>query len=105
MVALVVGRPGVHVKFSTDGCRSWSSPTSIIGKTMEEELAAGRQLIDAMYGDTVSYSNTRTVVTGPDRFLLLYTDFKYGGNRRKAIVVQEITVAPGAGVGDGAAAR
>ena len=90
VVALVYGRPGVHVQFSSDGCRSWQSRTSLIGKTAEEEVAAGRNLIDAMYGDTVSYSNTRTVVTGPDRFLVLYTDFKHGAEKRKAIVVQQV---------------
>ena len=90
VVALVFGRPGVHVQFSTDGCRSWESRTSLIGKTAEEEVAAGRNLLDTMYGDTVSYSNTRTVVTGPDRFLVLFTDFKYGDQKRKAIVVQEV---------------
>lgn len=92
VVALVYGRPGVHVQFSADGCRSWGSLTSLIGKTAEQEVAAGRKLLDAMYGDTVSYSNTRTVVTGPDRFLVLYTDFKHGGEKRKAIVVQEVVV-------------
>lgn len=92
VVALVFGRPGVHVQFSTDGCRSWNTLISLIGKTAEEEVAAGRNLLDAMYGDTVSYSNTRTVITGPDRFLVLYTDFKYGGERRKAIVMQEVIV-------------
>jgi len=51
-----------------------------------------RDLFDAMYGDTISYSNTRPIVTGPDRFLVLYTDFKYGGECRKAIVVQEVVV-------------
>jgi hypothetical protein len=93
-VALVFGRPGVHVQFSSDGCRSWEALTSLIGKTAEEEVAAGRDLLDAMYRDTVSYSNTRTVITGPDRFLVLYTDFKYGGEQRKAIVVQEVIVSP-----------
>jgi hypothetical protein len=39
-------------------------------------------------------SNTRTVITGPDRFLVLCTDFKYGGERRKATVVQEVIVSP-----------
>lgn len=92
VVALVFGRPGVHVQFSSDGCRSWEALTSLIGKTAEEVVAAGRDLIAAMYRDTVSYSNTRTVITGPDRFLVLYTDFKYGGERRKAIVVQEVIV-------------
>lgn len=91
VVALVFGRPGVHVQFSNDGCRSWEALTSLIGKTAEEEAAAGRDLLNAMYWDTVSYSNTRTVITGPDRFLVLYTDFKYGGESRKAIVVQEVT--------------
>jgi hypothetical protein len=91
VVALVFGRPGVHVQFSTDGCRSWGGLTSLIGKTAEQEMATGRDLVDAMYRDTASYSNTRTVVTGPDRFLVLYTDFKYGGQRRKAIVAQEVT--------------
>ncbi|MFM8704700.1 MAG: hypothetical protein ACKOHG_12700, partial [Planctomycetia bacterium] len=90
VVALVYGRPGVHVQFSGDDCRSWQSRTSLIGRTAEEEVAAGRKLLDAMYWDTVSYSNTRTVVTGPDRFLVLYTDFKHGGEKRKAIVVQEV---------------
>ena len=33
VVALVFGRPGVHVQFSADGCRSWGSLTSLIGKT------------------------------------------------------------------------
>ena len=94
VVALVFGRPGVHVQFSTDGCRSWQALTSLIGKTAEEEVAAGRDLVDAMYRDTVSYSNTRTVITGPDRFLVLYTDFRYGGERRKAIVVQEVDARP-----------
>jgi len=92
VVALVFGRPGVHVQFSTDGCRSWHTLTSLIGKTAEEEVAAGRELLDAMYGDTVSYSNTRTVITGSDQFLVLYTDFKYGDECRKAIVVQEVVV-------------
>jgi hypothetical protein len=92
VVALTHGRPGVHVQFSTDGCRSWNTLTSIIGKTKEEELAAGRDLMQAKYSDSVSYSNTRTVVTGPDRFLILYTDFRYEGEKRKAIVVQEVVV-------------
>ncbi len=94
IVALVFGRPGVHVQFSTDGCRSWNTRTALIGRTAEEEVAAGRDLMDAMYWDTVSFSNTRTVITGPDWFLVLYTDFKYGGERRKAIVVQEVIVTP-----------
>lgn len=94
VVALVFGRPGVHVQFSTDGCRSWGSLTSLIGTTAEEELAAGHNLLDAMYGDPESYCNTRTVVTGPDRFLVLFSDFRHGGDRRKAIVVQEIAVVP-----------
>lgn len=93
VVALVYGRPGVHVRFSTDGCRTWSAPTSLIGKTKEEELASGRDLMQAKYFDSVSYSNTRVVITGPDRFLVLYTDFKHGGGKSKAIVVQEVAVA------------
>lgn len=91
-VALVYGRPGVHVKVSADGCRTWSAPTSLIGKTKEEELAAGRDLMHAKYFDSVSYSNTQVVITGSDRFLVLYTDFKYGGEKRKSIVVQEVVV-------------
>ncbi len=94
VVALVYGRPGVHVKFSTDQCRTWSASTPIIGKTREEELAAGRNLMDAMYFDSVSYSNTRVVKTGVDRFLVLYTDFKHGADKRKAIVVREVQVVP-----------
>lgn len=47
-----------------------------------------------MYSDTVSYSSTGNVIIGPDRFLVLYTDFKHGGGRRKAIVVQEVIVKP-----------
>lgn len=91
IVALVYGRPGVHVRFSTDGCRTWSAPTSLIGRTLEAELAAGRDAVSAMYSDMSSYSNTRTAVTGTDRFLVLYTDFKYGTEQRgKAIVVQEV---------------
>jgi len=92
VVALVYGRPGVHVQFSTDGCRSWNTLTSIIGKTKTEELTDGRDIMQAKYWDSPSYSNTRTVVTGPDRFVVVYTDFKYGGEKRKATMVQEIVV-------------
>ncbi len=95
VVALVYSRPGVHVRFSADGCRTWSAPTSLIGRTLEQELAAGRDVATAMYSDMPSYSNTRVAVTGPDRFLVLFTDFKYGpGGRGKAIVVQEVTAVP-----------
>lgn len=93
IVALVYGRPGVHIRFSTDAGRSWSEPTSLIGPTLEQELAAGRDVATAMYSNMSSYSNTRTAVTGPDRFLVLYSDFKYGtGGQGKAIVVQEVVV-------------
>jgi hypothetical protein len=97
VVALVFGRPGVHVQFSTDQCRTWNTLTSLIGKTREEEMKAGRKLMAAMYFDTVSYSNTRVVKTGPDRFLVCYTDFKYKGDDgqvHKSIKVQEIVVLP-----------
>ena len=93
VVALTHGRPGVHVQFSTDGCRTWEAHTPIIGKTKSQVLADGEDLMEAKYWSlSPSYSNTRTVITGPDRFLVLYTDFKYGGEKRKAIVVQEIVV-------------
>lgn len=91
IVALVYGRPGVHVRFSADKCRTWSAPTSLIGRTLEQELAAGRDVATAMFSDMPSYSNTRVAVTGPDRFLVLYTDFKYGASGHgKAILVQEV---------------
>jgi len=65
---------------------------TLIDKAAEEEVAACRDLLDAMYWDTVSYSNTRTVITGPDPLLVSCTDSMYGGERRKAIVVQEVIV-------------
>lgn len=94
-VLVIYGRPGVHMILSEDGGDTFGTPVSVIGKTLAEELAAGKSYMDAKYFDTSSYSNTSLEKLSDNRFLLLYNDMRYDtgdGERHKAGLVREITV-------------
>ncbi len=94
-VALVYGRPGVHMRVSKDGGKMFGEPISIIGKTLEEELAEGRSYMTCKYFDTCSYSNTFVEVLSENSFLILYTNLKYDpgdGKHHKAGFVRKITI-------------
>jgi Neuraminidase (sialidase) len=97
IVALVHGRPGVHVRFSTDNCRTWNTVTNIIGRTKEQVIESGDDLWTARYIDMDSYSNTRVLKTSQNSFIVLYTDFKHkkdDGQLYKSIKLREIRVKP-----------
>lgn len=82
VVVLSSGRPGVQLRFSTDG-KLWTDAIEM----MPYEN----------YKDQVSCGYTGLLETGPDRFLLIYSDFKFlneAGEFRKAIKVREVMVKP-----------
>ena len=92
MVAVVYGRPGAHVKASADSGRTWSEAAAVVGPSEKALLAKPLDQWWAIRHD-FSCSNTSVVVTGPDRFLVAYSDFQYrdaAGRRCKAICVREV---------------
>ncbi len=95
-VAVVYGRPGVYVRTSDDGGRSWGPSVAVVGPD-EEDLRSQPAETWFDHGQLAyTCANTDVVLSGPDRFLLAYSDFQhpspYGG-RRKAILIREIIVA------------
>ncbi len=95
IVLLIYGRPGVHFKISEDNGITWSSSYPIIGKTLSEELASGKEYRDFMYHDSISYSNTFVEKLSEDTVLVLYNNQKYhdgDGKHHKAAFVRKITV-------------
>ena len=81
VIVLASGRPGVQVRFSTDG-RDWSTALEMLPYKNEDDL--------------VSCGYTGLLSTGKNRFLIIYSDFRYLNKEkeiRKAIKVREITVA------------
>ncbi|MDE2755355.1 MAG: sialidase family protein [Acidobacteriota bacterium] len=93
-VAVVYGRPGVHVRASADSGRTWSSAHSLVGPAETELLAMSPEDRWDLSGK-ISCSNTDVVITGADRFLVAYSDFRYldvQGRQRKAIKVREVIV-------------
>ena len=73
---------------------SWSSSYPIIGKTLSEELAAGKSYMAAKYSDTSSYSNTFVEKLSDNSVLVLYNNLKYDdgdGLCHKAAFVRKIT--------------
>ena len=94
MVAVVYGRPGVHVKASADSGRTWSEAAAVVGPGEKDLLAKPLDEWWAIRHD-FSCANTSVVVTGPDRFLIAYSDFQHrdaAGRRCKAICVREVRV-------------
>lgn len=94
IVALLYGRPGVHVRASADNGLTWSESQPLVGPDERDLLARPLAEWWAVRHD-FSCANTSVVVTGPDRFLVAYSDFQHvnaAGERCKAIEVREVTV-------------
>lgn len=84
VLVLSSGRPGVQLRFSTDGKgEKWTDPFEMLPFENEKEA--------------VSCGYTELLATGSDRFLVIYSDFKYRNEKneiRKAIKVREVIVTP-----------
>lgn len=84
VLVLSSGRPGVQVRFSTDGKgESWKEPFEMVRRDGNS----------ASFGaDSCGY--TSLIATGPDTFIIAYSDFKHktGNGPRKAILIREIKV-------------
>ncbi len=84
VLVLAAGRPGVQLRFCTDGKgQKWTDPFDIVPITS-----------DSVSADTCGYTGLLT--TGPDSFLIVYSHFKHSteSGHRKAILVREVTVKP-----------
>lgn len=85
VIVLASGRPGVQLRFCTDGKgQKWTDPFEMLPFKNEREAA-------------VSCGYTELLATGPDRFLLIYSDFTYRNKEnqiRKAIKIREVIVTP-----------
>ena len=93
-VALLYGRPGVHVRISTDSGTSWSDSIPIVGPA-EADLTAMPPPDWWKVRHDFSCANLDIAVTGPDRFLVAYSDFQHkdaDGRTCKAIKVREVSV-------------
>jgi len=97
MVAVVYGRPGVYVRASGDSAQTWSDALPVVGPS-EPELLQDRWWkvrYDDNSANKISCGNLGAVVTGPDRFLLAYSDFRPtngDGQQCKAVIVREFAV-------------
>ena len=84
VLVLSAGRPGVQLRFCTDGQgKVWSDAFEMLAYKNDR--------------DTVSGGYTALLATGPDRLMLAYSDFRHtteAGPVRKAIKVREIVVRP-----------
>jgi hypothetical protein len=96
-VALAYGRPGVYVRASADNAQTWTDALPVVGPP-EPELMKDRWW-DVKYhrhsDDKISCGNLGAVVTGPDRFLLAYSDFRQTnakGEPVKVVKTQEFIV-------------
>jgi hypothetical protein len=84
VVVLASGRPGVQLRFSLDGKgEKWTDPFEMLPYTGSKE--------------EVSCGYPRLLATGPDSFLIIYSDFKFineNNEVRKAIKIREIKITP-----------
>ena len=83
VTAVSYGRPGVEIRFSCDAD----------GKVWTDPCVVRQGLGIADYHTTCGY--TKLFATGPDRFLIAYSDFQHlneDGQQRKAIKVREVVV-------------
>jgi len=85
VVVLASGRPGVQLRFCIDSKgQKWTDPFEMLLFKNEKEAA-------------VSCGYTELLATGPNSFLIIYSDFSYRnevGTIRKAIKVREVFVTP-----------
>jgi len=84
------GRPGQFVTFCADGeGKRWGNDVTILAPRDDPSSPAG-------YGER-SCCNSDVCALGPDRFLVLYSDYAWDDGRkrtRKAILAREITAEP-----------
>ncbi len=84
VLVLASGRPGVQLRFSLDGKGGeWTDPFEMLAFESEN--------------DEVSCGYPSVLATGPDSFLLIYSDFKYLNQKneiRKAIKIRQVKVTP-----------
>jgi hypothetical protein len=98
-VGLAYGRPGVYVRGSFDSAKTWTDAWPVVGPT-EEELLKNRWWkvrYDHRSDNKISCGNLGAVATGPDRFLLAYSDFHHAnekGQSCKAVMVREFMLKP-----------
>ena len=95
VLVFLYGRPGIHMKFSTDSGHTWSEPVTLIGKTLKEHRARGDGYMDYKFWDMDTYANTFVSVVDEETFAVCYTDVKYqtgDGLDHKATLVRRITV-------------
>lgn len=100
LAAVVYGRPGVYARASADSGCHWSDGLPIVGPPEAELLQDTWWAVPygAYSGDKISCGNLGALASGPDRFVLAYSDFRHvnaAGERCKAIYVQEFIVQPG----------
>jgi len=88
VLVLSTGRPGVQVRVSPDGRgESWSSPVEMVPLASPDCLHS--------FGHHTSCGYTKLLATGPDRFMVVYSDFTRKndeGLQCKSVLVSEIRV-------------
>ena len=88
VTVLSTGRPGVQLRFSKTGDNdSWTDAC--------EMLPYESKSMELQYAVTCGY--TGLLATGPNRFLLIYADFRYknpNNEERKAIKIREVIIDP-----------
>lgn len=88
VTVLSAGRPGIQLRFSKTGLNdSWTDPF--------EMLPYDSHSLQEQYLVTCGY--TGLLPTGPNRFLIIYSDFRYkntANENRKAIKIREVIVDP-----------
>jgi hypothetical protein len=88
ITVLTSGRPGVQLRFTKTGLNdSWTDACEML--PYESESTQLPYLVSCGY--------TGLLATGPNRFLMIYSDFKHktaAGEERKAIKIREIIVDP-----------
>ena len=84
------GRPGQHVTFCSDGeGKRWGNDFTILPGLRDPDSVTGWK--------ERSCCNSDVCVIGPDRFLVVYSDYAYsggGGGTRKAVLVREVIAQP-----------
>jgi hypothetical protein len=88
VTVLSAGRPGVQLRFTKTGANNdWTDPFEMLpyeSKSMQEQYL-------------VSCGYTGLLATGANRFLIIYSDFRYKNEmneQRKAIKIREVIVDP-----------
>jgi len=100
VIAMVYGRPGVQLLFCTDGKgEKWHTPMNLIPEREERSRASVDRRREVTTSTQVGHDDTcgncTVLKTGPDRFLIAYSDFRHinkDGKRCKAIKVCEVMI-------------